>query len=292
MKKNMVYLVDGVEEMATIAEVSEFLGVKVTKKQVLAGEIEGVEYVESKLDAIAVDSEEDTDIDKDLVEGIEEALEEDIDIQETEEEDTTEEVIDEVVEEEPTEEVIEEDTEEEATTEEVIEEEVKVQEEVEPTTDHKFTKEELASMSLQDKLKLVTKPSQAKSTKKVDKYDADTEIDFPEVGHFADKDALKDYYKRLQDSHLDQWIELEGLTWKESGNAGIDRMRRCMAITNMHFPSQSKSKKSKSKYADYTTEQLLEMCLENGVEIADGKGNPKILRMYCIMALRKAGIIE
>ena len=69
-------------------------------------------------------------------------------------------------------------------------------------------------------------------------------------------------------------------------------MRKCMAIKDYHFPRQTKAKRSKSKYADYTTEDLLEMALENDVEVKDSKGNLRILRMYCIMALREAGIIE
>lgn len=285
----MVYVINNEEEVTTLAEVSEILGYKVTKKAVLAGEVEGVEYKESMLDAVAADIDNDEE-DKDLVDSIEDALEEDIEEEATEEPVEEEADIQEVDEEEATtEEVIEESTED---TEATTEEEVAKEEDTEEAPKHNFTKEELANMSLADKLKLVTKPSQPKASKKVDKYDEGKEIDFPEVGHFADKDALKDYYKRLQDSHLDQWIELEGLEWKESGNAGIDRMRRCMAITNLHFPSKSKGKKSKSKYADYSTEKLLEMCIENEIEVADGKGNAKILRMYCIMALRKANILE
>lgn len=267
----MVYLINNEEEVATIAEVCEILGVKVTKKQVLAGEVEGVEYVESALDDIAVDVEDDKDTE--LIDDINGALDEEID--------TTED------------------------TEEVIEDEVDIKEVPQDTEDTntedtntqgadkaEYSKEDLAKMSLADKLKLITKPSQPKASKKVEKYDEDKEIDFPEVGYFKTKDELKEFYKPLQDSHLDQWIELEGLTWKECGNPGIDRMRRCMAITNLHFPSQSKAKKSKSKYAQYSTERLVEMCLENDVELADAKGNLKILRMYAIVALRKEGIIE
>lgn len=285
MKKNMVYLINNEEEVATIAEVCEILGVKVTKKQVLAGEVEGVEYVESALDDVAVDVEDDKDAE--LVDDINGALDEEID--------TTED----------TEEVIEDEVDIKEVPQDTEDTDTEVADEPQDTQDTntedtntqdadkaEYSKEDLAKMSLADKLKLITKPSQPKASKKVDKYDADKEIDFPEVGYFKTKDELKEFYKPLQDSHLDQWVELEGLTWKECGNPGIDRMRRCMAITNLHFPSQTKAKKSKSKYAEYSTEKLVEMCLENDVELQDAKGNLKILRMYAIMALRKAGIIE
>lgn len=278
MKKNMVYVINNEEEVATIAEVCEILGVKVTKKQVLAGEVEGVEYVESALEDIAVDREED-DNDAELINDIEGAL------KDTEEEVSTEEDTTEDTEEGTTEDTdTMEDTDVDTTED--------TEEDVDTTEGIDKSNLDLASMSLADKLKLITKPSQPKASKKVEKYDADTEIDFPEVGYFKTKDELKEFYKPLQDSHLDQWVELEGLTWKECDNPGINRMRRCMAITNLHFPSQTKAKKSKSKYADYSTERLVEMCLENDVELQDAKGNLKILRMYAIMALRKAGIIE
>lgn len=274
----MVYVINNEEEVATIAEVCEILGVKVTKKQVLAGEVEGVEYVESALEDIAVDREED-DNDAELINDIEGAL------KDTEEEVSTEEDTTEDTEEGTTEDTdTMEDTDVDTTED--------TEEDVDTTEGIDKSNLDLASMSLADKLKLITKPSQPKASKKVEKYDADTEIDFPEVGYFKTKDELKEFYKPLQDSHLDQWVELEGLTWKECDNPGINRMRRCMAITNLHFPSQTKAKKSKSKYADYSTERLVEMCLENDVELQDAKGNLKILRMYAIMALRKAGIIE
>jgi hypothetical protein len=63
-----------------------------------------------------------------------------------------------------------------------------------------------------------------------------------------------------------------------------------MAITNYHFPKTTTTTK-KSKYADYTTEQLVEMCAEHDVAVKDDKGDMRILRMYCIVALREAGVI-
>jgi len=67
-----------------------------------------------------------------------------------------------------------------------------------------------------------------------------------------------------------------------------------MAIKSLHFPelSQPKKKKSKSKYAQYTTEELVQMALDNDVEVPDDKGDMRICRMYTIVSLRKAGIID
>ena len=116
---------------------------------------------------------------------------------------------------------------------------------------------------------------------------------FPEVGSVADHKALKKIYKGLTDAQLDEWLALEGLTDKVKlcGHGPIDRMRKCMAITNLHFPKES-AVKTKSKYADYTTEQLVQMAMDSDVEVKDDKGDMRILRMYTIMALKQAGVLS
>lgn len=117
--------------------------------------------------------------------------------------------------------------------------------------------------------------------------------EYPEVGTFSEKKQLQKFYKQLTDDQLNDWIELEGLTYKASDNEPINRMRKCMCILNLHFPPETKTAtKKKSKYGDFTTEALLEMALENDLEVAEAKGDPRILRMYTIMALKKAGILE
>ena len=116
---------------------------------------------------------------------------------------------------------------------------------------------------------------------------------FPEVGTVEDPKSLKKIYKGLSEAQLDEWLALEGLTDKVkiSGHAPIDRMRKCMAITALHFPPAPKSTKSKSKYADYSTEDLVQMAIDNDIAIKDDKGDVRILRMYAIMALREAGVL-
>lgn len=124
-----------------------------------------------------------------------------------------------------------------------------------------------------------------------DKKVVEAKVGYPEVGSVADHKALKKVYKGLTDEQLDEWVDLEGLTVKLSGHGPIDRMRKCMAITNLHFPKEV-TVKTKSKYADYTTEQLVQMAMDNDVEVKDDKGDMRILRMYTIMALKEAGVLS
>lgn len=121
---------------------------------------------------------------------------------------------------------------------------------------------------------------------------AGQEVEYPEVGSFKEEKYLKKFYKQLDDVQLDEWIALEGLVYKTCEHESINRMRKCMAILELHFPKKPKvNTKSKSKYSDYTTEQLVDMANKHGLPIKDSKGSDQILRMYTIMELRKAGLI-
>jgi transcriptional regulator with XRE-family HTH domain len=126
--------------------------------------------------------------------------------------------------------------------------------------------------------------------------DADTieEIEYPEVGDFKDVKAMKRYIKKLSDEELQAWCELEGVEWKPNDHVSINRMRMAMAIKALHFPETKSSGKAKkkSKYAQYETEELIQMALDNDIEVPDAKGDPRIERMYVIMALRKEGLIS
>jgi hypothetical protein len=120
------------------------------------------------------------------------------------------------------------------------------------------------------------------------------DTEYPEVGDFKDEKAMKKYIKGLSDASLQEWCILEGAEWKANDHQSINRMRMAMAIKALHFPTTAptKSKKSKSKYASYSDEMLVQMALDNDVEVPDDKGDRRILRMYTIMALRKAGLID
>lgn len=143
--------------------------------------------------------------------------------------------------------------------------------------------------------KVAENPELVKSagkSSKADKYD-DTITEFPEKGTFTVPEDLKKFYKKLPDARLDEWLELEGLTYTPNENPGINRMRKCMAMMDYHFVKEpSTSKKKKSKYGDYTTEDLIGMALDNNLAVKDDKGNERILRMYTIMSLKDAGLLE
>jgi hypothetical protein len=122
----------------------------------------------------------------------------------------------------------------------------------------------------------------------------DTQLDFPEVGEFEDDKEMGKYIKELSDDDLASWIELEGIEHKENDNPAINRMRMAMAIKQLHFPKAKStgSTKKKSKYGHYSLEDLATMAIDNDVDVKDAKGDPRIERMYLIVALRNAGVIE
>lgn len=268
------YLVNGEVELSTVKEVSEELGRKVTKKDIIEGLVPEVEVVEA------------TDLDEELVDDIEEeVIEEEVedydDYDENDVPDTEEEVedYDEDMEEFKDMEVDEDSIED-------TEEEVEEPSETTPSMDNLLKK-------LKKNNEKIAKNTPEKSKKKATvalELDSEGNVVYPERGYFKDEATLKKYYKQLSNDQLDEWIALESLEYNPNDNEGIDRMRKCMAIMNFHFPKESKPKK-KSPYSDYTTEQLIELALDNNIEVQDAKGDLRILRMYAIVALRKAGIL-
>lgn len=114
---------------------------------------------------------------------------------------------------------------------------------------------------------------------------------YPTVGLFEEDKALKKFYKQLPTEVLEDWCAKEGLEYNACpDNESIHRMRVAMAILYLHFPKETKAKK-KSKYADYTLEQLVELALDNGVVVED-TDDMRIMRMRLIMALRAHKVIE
>jgi hypothetical protein len=118
-------------------------------------------------------------------------------------------------------------------------------------------------------------------------------ITYPEVGDFKEAKDIKAYYKKLSVEQLEEWVELEGLEVVHTDSPNIYRMRLAMAILYHHFPKApaKASKKSSQKYP-LSTEEYVQMAMDNDVEVKDDKGNMQILRMYTIMALKNAGIIS
>lgn len=135
--------------------------------------------------------------------------------------------------------------------------------------------------------------TQALTNEEDEPTQSDTE--YPEVGDFEDEKAIKKYIKKLSNEQLAEWVEIEGAEYKPTEHESINRMRQAMAIKELHFPHLKKTpgiKKSKSKYAAYTTEQLVQMAMDADVEVRDDKGDMRILRMYTIMALKEAKILS
>lgn len=114
---------------------------------------------------------------------------------------------------------------------------------------------------------------------------------FPEVGQFADKKDLQKFYKQLDTSIIEEWVAVEGLEFTPAPDSEpIHRMRVAMAILYKHFPKEPAKSKSKSKYADYTLDQLVELAVENDVPV-EPTDDDRILRMRVIMALRAHKVI-
>lgn len=154
--------------------------------------------------------------------------------------------------------------------------------------------EEQGSLALTDTHEEEVATTATKEEPKAEVEEDSEGIEFPEVGHYSEQKALKKFIKGLSDADLAEWVALEGLEVKHNDNAAILRMRNAMAINALHFPdSVRKSKpKKESPYKQYTTEQLVQMALDNDIEVKDAKGDSRIERMYTIMALREAGIVS
>ena len=128
--------------------------------------------------------------------------------------------------------------------------------------------------------------------KKITKEEVQKQVlqGFPEVGDFTDKKDLQTFYKHLTDEQLAEWVETEGLEFTPVESAPINRMRMAMSVLYLHFPKPASTKK-KSKYADFSLEDLLTLAIDKDV-IFEQTDDERILRMRAIMALRVAGHIE
>lgn len=145
------------------------------------------------------------------------------------------------------------------------------------------------SPELRAKLALITVKHTDKKKGKLPKIDRNNmDIVFPT--EFSDEKAIKKYYKQLSEPQLDKWVGELGIDYKHNDNESINRMRECMAIKDTFFHKEPATKKTKSKYAKYELEDLVKLCYDNDLEIKEAQEDPRILRMYCIMALKKAKI--
>lgn len=264
----------------TIRELSDLVGHKVTKAQVLANEVEGVTVIE--LDEEVTQEE--------VVQEIQDAVESG---------DLTQDEAQEIIEDSVAEEVTEEEiAEAEALNDEVVEDTTEEEDSNEDSNDHDQEPPKPTMAELKDKLKAIREAKATNTpteTSKPKKHVKGEDVEYPEKGTFKTEKELKKFYKNLTDQQLDEWLELEGLTKevKLTNHEAINRMRKCMSIMDYHFPkANTGASKKKSKYADFSTEELVGMAIENDVEVKDDKGDAKILRMYTIMALKNAGLLK
>lgn len=115
---------------------------------------------------------------------------------------------------------------------------------------------------------------------------------YPEVGVFQDKKSLQKFYKQLDTAVLEDWCELEGLSYKPCPDSDqIHRMRVAMAILYLHFPKPASKAKKESPYKKFSLEELLQMAVDNDVPVEPTESE-QIMRMRTIMALRAAKVIE
>ena len=129
-------------------------------------------------------------------------------------------------------------------------------------------------------------------SKKVNAMEVISKGGYPEVGYFKEKKDLQKFYKQLDTAMLEDWCKVEGLEYKPcEDNDSIHRMRVAMAILYKHFPNAPAKAKSKAKYADYTTEALMQLALDNDIAFEPCEDD-RILRMRAIMSLRANKIIE
>lgn len=118
-----------------------------------------------------------------------------------------------------------------------------------------------------------------------------TKFGYPEVGQFTEQKILQKFYKQLDIETLEDWASIEGLDFKGCPEQpAIHRMRVCMAILYKHYPKEPAKSKSKSKYSDYTLEDLVGLAVENDVAVEPTE-DERILRMRTIMALRASKLI-
>jgi len=150
---------------------------------------------------------------------------------------------------------------------------------------------EVAEDSTEDTVEEEESTEEPTATEEVEEEEPSEDLVYPEVGDYDDSADLKKFYKKLSIEQLQEWVDLEGLEVVATDSQPIYRMRLCMAILYKHFPKAESKPKSKRKYTQ-STEELVQMAIDHDVEIKDDKGNEQILRMYAIMALRNAGVLD
>jgi len=110
------------------------------------------------------------------------------------------------------------------------------------------------------------------------------------LGEIESLDEFKEFFKDLDTETAVICVDALDLEIKPTDNPNIYRMRLSMALQRHLFPEHFKPKKAekKTKYGDFSTEELEAIAKKHKVEFED---NPHagIHRMRLIMALKKSG---
>lgn len=101
---------------------------------------------------------------------------------------------------------------------------------------------------------------------------------------------FNDYIKHFSLEALIQMAETAGVkTWEDIDNEPIRKMRLLMEIKGHYFPNDKTPVKPNSCWKKNTLEELLELAQEHDLTFK-ASNDPKIQRMWVIMALKEAGL--
>lgn len=101
---------------------------------------------------------------------------------------------------------------------------------------------------------------------------------------------FNDYIKHFSLEALIQMAETAGVkTWEDIDNEPIRKMRLLMEIKGHYFPNDKTPVKPNSCWKKNSLEELLELAQEHDLTFK-ASNDPKIQRMWVIMALKEAGL--
>lgn len=114
----------------------------------------------------------------------------------------------------------------------------------------------------------------------------------PNTEHvFTDEQELKGYIKHTSLEELEHWANLLDVTWVQSDNEPINRMRIAMAIKKHYFPiKDSKDKKGKKNYSQYSNEDLKKLIKSHKIPHRSFADKSKD-REAMVKKLKAAGVI-
>lgn len=112
---------------------------------------------------------------------------------------------------------------------------------------------------------------------------------------FKTRDELKTILSEMPTSALFELSKELNISWKETSNSSINRMRCYLAICNNYFPLPKKKKKrykyktKQSPWNKYTTDALLELLDKYKIK-KPKRTNDTVCRMWAIHYLNERNI--